>query len=921
MRKNEAYWEKNAPQALYEGLLKSGIVNKAQPHIPTKSKPELPKNQSRPSSVQLPRLKSQNTSRDEEKHKKDDENQNLPLQQFRFSSTVSLQPKYKPPTIEEIAGNYQRSLPTITEILENHEESEKTGTISRKESQGLLNQLIEAINQCESSYAPLDSAPDKFAKTITNFSRIIILWNSFTLQLKSYNVDLSLISQKIKNFVQNIIGNFPEMVKQFQNEDTEKNQVINELRSTKMSLTAVLDKNEQEKSSLLQETRQLKVQLKEKVKEIDDLNESLAESIYKAEQFSNKYEDNQLRINRLEEQKNTLKAQVEQNSRIINDQMLQIQMQERLIEKYKEEGASFLPKYSAEKEENERLKQKIIQLSTENSVLPQNIEVGTDPIEELNEERIAQNKKSKKSKDILKRMTSKQSLLKIKDSVADIKSVRSMEIILKQAPKEISIEQTIKPDDSAQQSLIVPEPVSEAPIPEPSSVEALRIAPTMRSLVDKLLSTSLQPSISETSSQFLVGQIQKHDNDIKPFQWTLRQVFHIFKHGFEHDSSSLEKVTFMDIVRKIFIDSGKNGKILDRFQIDFLQSLYVHRNSSEAIRFFLSFVGTERSVVEFRFFCIVFNICADSVTPSLSSFLDDPDITFERDSLFIHIDAVATILKELLRINRIPPETEEILIQSTKNPTQKGFISLWSFCDSSIELFRYTHKVFQVQIRNVLLFSGWSDTDPISMTRFYEFIRITLPSSTSQEIKVLWEKLQFLKKGSKDIHIEDLLKYCSDNSEISEAIFLIPKLENYRKLHSSLSEPILNLFYFLRKRYTDYLPMFLKCVSYDSRVYISPYTQKIRDAFMRCDISTSMVCYTHILQYIDLKTTEAVPFSIYSNQTTQEDSVHSINYLKMREYLAAIHLSDISNDWDPESILNQEKDLIKKTNLNVNNLL
>jgi hypothetical protein len=86
-----------------------------------------------------------------------------------------------------------------------------------------------------------------------------------------------------------------------------------------------------------------------------------------------------------------------------------------------------------------------------------------------------------------------------------------------------------------------------------------------------------------------------------------------------------------------------------------------------------------------------------------------------------------------------------------------------------------------------------------------------------------------------------------------------------------MPDPATALFFFLRKRYSEIIPMFIRAVPSALTERLSKFLVSIRDSFLRVGIATSVMCYRRFLQYIDIKMTELAPYSIFTASLTQRD--------------------------------------------------
>jgi hypothetical protein len=134
----------------------------------------------------------------------------------------------------------------------------------------------------------------------------------------------------------------------------------------------------------------------------------------------------------------------------------------------------------------------------------------------------------------------------------------------------------------------------------------------------------------------------------------------------------------------------------------------------------------------------------------------------------------------------------------------------------------------------------------------------------------------------------------------------MPYHANFAGVYSSLPEPVVVLLHFLRKRFTEFLPHYMEGLPEEMRTVLQSYVKKMRNAFLKCDASTVLMAYRYILQYVDLKGCEAVPFEIITPSVTSEDVSRMINHLMMRECLATLSMN-FDTGLDARSLIRKEQ--------------
>lgn len=428
------------------------------------------------------------------------------------------------------------------------------------------------------------------------------------------------------------------------------------------------------------------------------------------------------------------------------------------------------------------------------------------------------------------------------------------------------------------------------------------------SYVDRLFSLPCIDVAPVSDSKILMGDLEKAEIEIKSFSWTLRQVVLILQNSFQFDSFSNAQQSFLDVIAKILTDSGKNSKIVQRIQSNFMNSLNYHRVRSNAIKFFLLFLSNEYSLVDFRFFNMLFNLCFKAIYPAVDDILTDPDLTDDHQFFLINKAFFDQIARIMLRLPGFPEENLNKILKETTQTAFPDLVNFWAFSREMIELFKEVHQTYHFKVKNVFKIIGSSDNESITRFRFREFLRIVCPDFSEAVIKKLWERVTTLGKevNPTDISYEIFMRFCGEYTELSTAIVELPTYTNFVQTYTLLSQPVLTLFSFIRKRYSELLPSLMDRLNSDLCELMSSCLIKIRNSFLKCDVATAFMWYRHILQIIDLKLTESNPYTIFTSMTTSTDVNRMISHLKMRECLASI-LIDFDNGESPQDIIQEAK--------------
>jgi hypothetical protein len=224
-----------------------------------------------------------------------------------------------------------------------------------------------------------------------------------------------------------------------------------------------------------------------------------------------------------------------------------------------------------------------------------------------------------------------------------------------------------------------------------------------------------------------------------------------------------------------------------------------------------------------------------------------------------------------------------------------------------ISLFKDCHLRFHNQIRNIFKLIGSPDEEHIGRDTFPDFIRMVNPEIREVKIREMWLSMIQFDSGPErtTVPIQMFERFCGDYPGMTRWIEELPFLDGFDRVYKAMTEPMLTFFAFLRKRLTDFLPKFVDGLRQDLREAVMPYVRRMRNGFLRCEISTCTMCYRYIMQYVDLKLTEQNPFQIITSGITVEDVERLVNHVMMRETLAALLLG-VPQEIDGDELMKKE---------------
>jgi hypothetical protein len=370
----------------------------------------------------------------------------------------------------------------------------------------------------------------------------------------------------------------------------------------------------------------------------------------------------------------------------------------------------------------------------------------------------------------------------------------------------------------------------------------------------------------------------------------------------------------MDIIEKAITVSGKHANIVDRIIAHLNRSVTHWRAKSNTVQFFALFLNGDFGISDFRFFNMLFSLCFNAIYPPVDDILDDSELSDDFSWFFIHRQFFDSIALLLLRLDAFPEKNMQNILMNVPQSEYPDLIPFWTFAREMLLLFREAHARFHQQCRNIIKIVGGSTSETIAKDRFTDFMRVINPLLRDAEIKAMWEKLAILDNvpGRTEFSYQALLRFCGEYPGISHWIGEMPHYGNWDDAFGSMPTPTVAVFFFMRKRYCDYLPKFFQSLTPQIQEALTPYLLRMRNSFLNCESSTCLMCYRFIMQYVDLKLTEMSPFQVLTGSVTAEDVARVINHLMMRECLATLLLK-VKFDNDPEAIIVTEAEANKET--------
>jgi hypothetical protein len=809
------------------------------------------------------------------------------------------------------------------------------GFTGRKEGKALLQMLDQMMVDLTAEDFQIKDGGSLFTGKLATY---LLVWNELILQLKCHNEDYALLCQRLKTFVQLLFSHIPVITEQYEQQLKSLQEILATSEATISEINgreAALAKEIESSNERIQQLTDL---LAQTAKDEQVLRDDRNEALFRLDEATARGDDMAFRVGKQEETIRALTLQITQKDAMIEQLNTQISNQEEVIRQLKEEDAGFQPRYTKALSELVDLTEKYQEALGQIAILEMRattVDIATEPIPELILESHAKTggKKGSKKGALLPKGAKTQVLpitigknrgsgvLMASSSENSSRSGRESEtdILLPIPPTQPAEKPQTPPQVPESGSVISDEPIIEPeavlvgvdvlgkPRPLPSNYRVRDDA-----LNEQMLGSS--PLVTFVDKLFPLPRIdgipranfgtQELTGELKTFNWTLRQIIMICRNAFEIDSLTRPRIDFLELLTDILAKAGKNVAIIERIKASLLRSLIHWRPRSGTVAFFMMFLSGEYTIPDFRFLKMVFSLCFDLCYPPIDEFLDDSTLVDDANGFLIHRNHFDKVCKILLRLDHFPGQNLQNIIPNQEWPDLFPF---WSFAREMITLFRECHMRFHQQIRNIFKLVGGADDDHISRDVFPDFMRFLNPDLAEGKIKDMWQTI-VLFDTSEDrptVPFPVFIKFCGECPGVTRWIEELPFLDTFDRAYKSMTEPMLAFFGFLRKRLTNFIPKFIEGLRSDIAEMVKPYVRRMRNGFLRCEISTCTMCYRYIMQYVDLKLTEQNPFQIITGGITSEDVSRMINHVMMRETLASL-LLNITVDAGSEQVIKQE---------------
>lgn len=424
--------------------------------------------------------------------------------------------------------------------------------------------------------------------------------------------------------------------------------------------------------------------------------------------------------------------------------------------------------------------------------------------------------------------------------------------------------------------------------------EHLVAGPTLMNAIYRLLPLKLNSMLMTSPSHYMESVLSQQKAQAKPYNWVLQHVLDFFLSFSKSDQLDNVDIDPVTLFKHELFEKYKLQALSNKIFSDIVQTAQYYKVGSNCVSFFLQFLLQEFTIVDFKFFNVLFNLGTDFIYPSVGEVVNNPDLVPEQPQFLIHIDICQYFVSTLFNHNK-SLDFEKMRVETKYSP-HPDLVDFFSFATQMLMIFRTVHQQFHIQVRNLLTLVGWAQSVEISQPLFADFFIIVNPFIEDTEINKFWQRfkveIQMSSKHSKVINQSSFIHFCSDFPDISNSILSLPNVQSFDRAFYSLPPPLQVFLTFIKKRFTSYIRKVQMILPETLRDITKPIVIKIRNSLIRCDVQTSLTFYRHFLQIVDLKLTEKTPYVTFAPNVSLETIEQLIKMMKEREELAADLLSD-----------------------------
>lgn len=403
---------------------------------------------------------------------------------------------------------------------------------------------------------------------------------------------------------------------------------------------------------------------------------------------------------------------------------------------------------------------------------------------------------------------------------------------------------------------------------------------------------------------------EKRDGKKRSFSWTIRQVILIMRNAFQlfagHNIESIK-----DLIAIFILELSKNKNVSEQIESSLYSSLFYYREISRTVQFFLKFMSGEFSLNDFQFFNMLLSVCYNIIYPNIEKVIENPGLTNDNGIFLINIEFLDKISKATIR-DSFPEEITIKLVNKAPRPEFPCLVSFWDFAEEMILLFRRVHSGFHKRFKYLTMITSALDFDYIMQSHFKDIIYILFPFIEEKEYKDMWKRIKSSSSSNSDDYVykSEFIKYMCAQPFLAETIISIPCIDDFESVFTEMNDAVGSFFTFLKDRFVGFVPTLISMCPANIK-FNKDLVLKLRDCFLKCDPSSALTYYIHLLRELDLKLSNLRPFYVLSTSTTADDLNRMINFIMMREHLA-MHFLGIEAEIPPKELIMLEKSFNKR---------
>jgi hypothetical protein len=313
---------------------------------------------------------------------------------------------------------------------------------------------------------------------------------------------------------------------------------------------------------------------------------------------------------------------------------------------------------------------------------------------------------------------------------------------------------------------------------------------------------------------------------------------------------------------------------------------------------FHQFLVREFTIIDFEFFNLIFGPLSELIYPPIKSTLSDPNVEPETAQFFIHVDLVRKFVSEIFvgeekHLNIVELQRE------TGNSPHPDLVDFFAFASQVMVTFRATHRRFHAQVKNLLALVFWDPSVPMTEKIFRQVFVLVDPVKNKDWFRKLWERfksetnLSASGRSAQPLTAQMFIRFCSDFPMVADGILRLPYLHDFNVRIEHLPFTVSGLITFIVKRYTEVVYAVYQEVPPDMKDTLEGPMLTIRNALIRCDLSTALHGYRKFLQQVDVLMTQERPFFELPSDLASTDADNIMMRLSARESLAL--------SWFPEN--------------------